>query len=82
MWCLLLLFLLSLFRDIYDNGDIYEGGFNMGDRHGKGEHEFYEYGERYVGQWINDKKEGEFKIYDKEGNITIMHFKDGEIVEE
>ena len=69
--------LFSLFRDIYPSGNIYEGGFNMGDKHGKGEHEFYESGERGVGQWISGKEEGEFKIYDKEGNMTVKHFKDG-----
>ena len=53
----------------------------MGDRHGKGEFEFYEYGERIVGQWVNDKAEGEFKCYDKEGNMTIVHIKDGKRVE-
>ena len=80
--CLLLLFLLSLFRAIYDNGDIYEGGYNMSLRHGKGEYEFYENGRRRVGQYVDNKKEGEFKIYDQQGNMRIMHFKDGEIVEE
>ena len=53
----------------------------MNNRHGMGEYEFYESGNRRVGQWVNDKKEGEHKIYDKEGNMTILHFKDGEEVE-
>ena len=61
----------------------------MGDRHGEGEHEFYEdgehewykSGERYVGQFVNKKSEGEFKCYDKEGNMKIVHFKDGNLVE-
>ena len=70
-----------MFRAILDNGDIYEGGWNMGNKHGKGEYEWYKNGERRVGQWVNSKKEGEFKIYDKEGNMTIKHFKDGEEVE-
>ena len=53
----------------------------MGDKHGNGEYEVYESGKRIVGQFVNDKAEGEFKCYDKEGNMTILHFKDGKIVE-
>ena len=53
----------------------------MGDRHGEGEYEFYKSGERIEGKFVNDKAEGEFKIYNKEGNKTIVHYKDGEEVE-
>ena len=73
--------LLYLFRGIYADGNIYEGGYNMNDQHGKGEYEFYEDGERYVGQYVNGKPEGEHKCYDKEGNMTIVNFKDGKRVE-
>ena len=73
--------LLTLFREICASGDIYEGGCNMGERHGKGEYEIYESGNRYIGQFVNSKAEGEFKIYDKEGNMTVKHYKDGEEVE-
>ena len=48
----------------------------MGDKHGNGEYEVYESGKRIAGQFVNDKAEGEFKCYDKEGNMTILHFKD------
>ena len=41
--------------------------------HGKGDYEFYKNGYRRVGQWINDEQEGEFKIYDKEVNMTVKH---------
>ena len=53
----------------------------MGKKHGKAEYELYESGVRGVGQWINSKAEGEFKCYDKEGNMTIIHYKDGKRVE-
>ena len=53
----------------------------MGNRHGKAEYEFYEIWIRIVGQFVNDKQEGEFKCYDKEGNMRIVHFKDGKEVE-
>ena len=26
-----------------------------------------------IGKYVNHELEGEFKIYDKEGNITIVH---------
>ena len=71
-----------MFRDIWPDGDIYEGGFNMGQKHGKGEFEFFEDKQRIVGQWINNKREGEFTCYDKHGNMTIKHYKDGKEVEE
>ena len=38
-------------------------------------------GERIVGQFVNDKAEGEHKCYDKQGNIKILHCKDGNLVE-
>ena len=53
----------------------------MDNKHGKGEYEFYKSGIRIVGQFVNDKQEREFKIYDKEGNMTVKHYKDGKIVE-
>ena len=53
----------------------------MGKKHGKGEYEFYESGNREIGQYVNGKEEGEHKIYDKEGNMTVKHYKDGEEVE-
>ena len=70
-----------MFRYILYNGDIYEGGCNMGDRHGKGEHEFYEDRKRGVGQWIRGRAEGEHKIYDKKGKMTVKHYKNGKRVE-
>ena len=54
----------------------------MGGACRKGEYEFYESGIREIGQYVNDKREGEFKCYDKEGNMTIVHYKDGKRVEE
>ena len=54
----------------------------MGERHGKGEYEFYESGEREIGQYVNHKAEGDHKCYDKQGNMTVKHYKDGEEVEE
>ena len=53
----------------------------MGKGHGKGEYEFYESGERHVGQFVNGNPEGEHKCYDKEGNMAIKHFMNGEEVE-
>ena len=53
----------------------------MSNKHWKGEYEIYEGGYKIVGQWVNGKEEGEHKCYYKEGNMTILYFKDGNLVE-
>ena len=57
------------FREIRADGSIYEGGWDMGDFHGNGEFE-YEDGSKEIGQWVKDKKQGEFECYDKRGTLT------------
>ena len=42
----------------------------MSYRHGKGEWEYYEEGTKEIGQWVKDKKQGEFEWYDKSGKLT------------
>jgi amyotrophic lateral sclerosis 2 protein len=51
---------LSNFR--YSNGDVYEGAFRDGQRHGHGT---YRHGQHnsmaasvYIGEWVSDKKQG------------------------
>lgn len=34
----------------YSNGDVYEGEFNKGEKHGKGIY-LYKNGDKYEGQW-------------------------------
>ena len=29
----------------------------------------------FEGEWVNDKKEGEFKFTDDFGKVTIIHYK-------
>ena len=54
-------------RLIYSNGNIYEGGFNMGHKHGKGEMEYYSDGRIEKGSWVNGDKQGEFEVTYKDG---------------
>ena len=70
--------LLHLCLDSYGNGEIFtkEDGTWV-NKHGKGEYEFYKSGERGVGQWTNGTPEGEHQFYDREGNMTIEHYKNG-----
>lgn len=50
----------------YANGDIYEGFFNKGLRHGQGMYKYLN-GDVYEGNWSNDKKNGRGKyIYNKD----------------
>ena len=72
----------SFYRTIYENGDIYEGGYNKGKRHGKGEIEYYEDGRVEVGHWEDDIKQGEFECRDSQGNRTMKLYKDDQVVEE
>ena len=59
-----------------DNGDIYEGGFEMQKYHGKGEWE-YKDGSKEIGHWVENKKQGEFKCYDKSGTLTHTNIYEG-----
>ena len=56
-------------RWIYSDGDIYEGGWDMGSYYGKGVYE-YEDGSKLIGQWVEQKRQGEFELYDKNGILT------------
>ena len=69
-------------RFISSYGDIYEGGLNMGNNHGKGEYEYYEDGRIERGSWVKDKRQGEFEVTYKDGTKQMVMYKDDEIVEE
>ena len=86
-----ILFFLKLFyfaihltysRKIYYDGDIYEGGYNMRDYHGKGEWEYYKDGRIEKGSWVNDLKQGEFEVTYKDGTTHKVMYKDDERVEQ
>ena len=77
----LLLYNHLCFRFIYPNGDIYEGGWNMGFLYGKGEYEYYEDGSKEIGQWVESGKQGEFECHDKSGKFTHRKiYKDGKVI--
>jgi hypothetical protein len=42
----------------YDNGDIYEGEWKNGRKHGKGTMNYAD-GKKYTGVWVNDEKTGQ-----------------------
>ena len=42
----------------YPNGDIYEGDYVEGIRHGRGIYRFATSGDKYEGSWINNNKHG------------------------
>ena len=69
------------FRFIYPDGNIYEGGWDMGAKHGKGEYEYYEDGNKEIGHWVKDSKQGEFECYNKSGKlIQTKTYKDGKVI--
>ena len=69
-------------RFIWKNGDIYEGGFNMWDLHGKGEMEYYSDGRIEKGSWVDHWKQGEFEVTYKDGTTHKVMYKDDERVEQ
>ena len=74
---------LTYSRVIYTWGDIYEGGLNKGYWHGKGEEEYYSQDGRIEkGEWVDDKKQGEFEVTYKDGTKQMVMYKDDERVEE
>ena len=56
------------FREINKEGVIYEGGFNMGLKQGKGEMH-YEDGTAEKGRWTKGNKLGHFECNDSNGNL-------------
>ena len=66
---------------IYSDGDVYEGGWETGKWHGRGEYEDC-FGAREVGNWVNNCKQGEFKCYDEDGYLTYKVYRDNEEVHE
>ena len=79
---LLIFILVTYSREIYDDGDIYEGGFNMGKRHGKGEMKYYSDGRIEKGSWVNGDKQGEFEVTYKDGTTHKVMYKNNERVEQ
>jgi hypothetical protein len=45
-------------KKIYKNGDVYEGRFKNGKRHGQGTYSYNRYNSKYIGEWKNDQKDG------------------------
>ena len=69
------------FRFICDDGDIYEGGWNMDRYNGKGEWEYLD-GTKEIGHWVEDEKQGEFECFDQSGTLTHRKiYKDGKVIE-
>ena len=70
-------------RTIYSDGDIYEGGYNMDNKHGKGKMEYYsEDGRIEKGSWVKNKEQGEFEVIYKDGTTQKIMYKDGKRVKE
>ena len=52
----------------YANGDIYEGNWKRGLRHGKGKMEMFNSDKTYIGKWRGDVQHGKGKLFYKDGN--------------
>ena len=63
------------FREFYDNGNYYIGGYRQNKKHGKGEYE-WEDGDRQIAYWVDGKKEGKVKYYYKDGTEEDILYKD------
>ena len=74
-------FLFFYFRSITYDGDSYTGGYKQGRANGKGEEEWAN-GSREIAYFVNGKKEGAAKYYDKNGNEQDRFYKDDKLVEQ
>ena len=54
----------------------FEGAFANDKLHGEGTY-YYSNGDRYVGPWREDKRQGPEVYFDAEGNAEQMEFRDG-----
>ena len=72
--------LFFYFRFIRYDGWSYTGGYKQGNANGKGEDE-WEDGSREIAYYVDGKKEGAAKYYDKNGNEEDRFYKNGELVE-
>ena len=74
------MFLIS-FRSLFSNGNLYIGGWRQGNKHGFGEY-CWKNGGKEIGLRIDDKKEGLFKYYDKEGKHQDRVYENGKLVKQ
>ena len=78
MYPWLSLILINLYRTIYLNGDIHEGEYNLGSKHGMGKMTFYEDGRTEEGNWVKDiyggHAEGEFECIYKDGTVEKKYY--------
>lgn len=65
----------------YQNGDVYEGGFKIGLKHGYGK-EFFKNGFIYEGEYREDKADGEGSLRQQTIEEINTHFGDAKIEKE
>jgi len=66
----------------YANGDEYDGNWEHGKKFGYGEYTWKEDGTCCKGQWLNDKMNGNFDCYTKDGVLFLKgEFKDDKLVD-
>ena len=73
--------LILSFRFIEYDGWSYTGGYKQDKYNGKGEYEFADRS-REIAYYIDDKKEGAARYYDKNGKKEDRFYKDDELVEQ
>ena len=73
-------FLFFYFRFISSNGESFTGGYKQGRANGKGEEEWAD-GSREIAYYVDWKKEGAAKYYDKNGNEEDRFYQNDELVE-
>ena len=73
--------LFTYFRFIDHDGESYTGGYKQGDWNGKGEYEWAD-GSRETAYYVDGKKEGAAKFYDKNGKEQGRFYKGNWLVEQ
>ena len=71
--------LFFYFRYIHRSGYSYTGGYKQGNRNGKRE-EVFKDGSREIAYFVDGKKKGAAKYYDKNGNEQDRFYRNNELV--
>ena len=69
-------FVQKVLQKVYDNGDIYEGQFSGGLRHGNGKYTFVN-GDVYEGEFVFNNKDGIGKLTYKDKGTYYGYWKEG-----
>ena len=64
----------------YATGDVYDGNYRMGIRHGRGSYIYADSGAVYKGEWRDDQMNGKGVLMYADGRVDVGEFLDGALL--